>query len=142
MITSTIHNPAGTGATVIVQELDGVNNAIKHSLTNASGTFESVVDGVAGAINHIVPTGGVVGLGAPASSLSATAAGFRNTDMSTFQTSLLTQRLNDQILLVNLMHTAGTITSGQLATILAALVAGFLPAIGVPAGSTTVFLKS
>jgi hypothetical protein len=140
-ITSTIHNAAGTGATTIQHQLDGVNNAIKHTLTNASGTFESVVDGVAGAINHIVPTGGMVGLGALASSLPSTAAGLRNTDLSTFQTSLLTQRLNDQIALVNLMHTAGTITGGQLTTILAALVAGFLPAIGVPAGSATVFLK-
>jgi hypothetical protein len=138
-IASTIHNPAGAGATSVSSVVDGVNNAVRHVVTNAAGTLESTVDGVAGAINHVVPTGGKVGIGAPASSIPSTGALFRNADMSTFQTSLLTQRLNDQIALVNLMHTAGTITSGQLATILAALVAGFLPGISVPAGATKAF---
>ena len=137
-ITSTVHNPAGAGATTIRHTLDGVNNQIVHALTSAAGAIKTIVDGSGNAISHVVPTGGLIGLGALAGSIPSTGALMRNADLSTFQSSLLSARLNDQIALVNLMHSAGTISSGQLTTILASLVAGFLPAIGVPAGSAAV----
>ena len=102
-ITSTIHNAAGTGATTIQHQLDGVNNAIKHTLTNASGTFESVVDGVAGAINHIVPTGGGVGLGAPFASLPTTQNLAAHADLNTLSNNLLGTSIQS---LMSIMSTA------------------------------------
>jgi hypothetical protein len=147
-ITSTIHNPAGTGATVIVQELDGVNNAIKHSLTNASGTFESVVDGVAGAINHIVPTGGVVGLGA--AGLGSTRAGAVNADLQTTINSMVQTSLVKMAAQMGI--TASAAPTGSVAAAMAYLsttwqAASFITNISgitptAPTCSTTVFLKS
>jgi hypothetical protein len=70
-IASTIHNAAGTGATTVSHTLDGLNNKITHALTNATGTVQTIVDGNGNAISHIVPTGGIVGIGALASALAA-----------------------------------------------------------------------
>jgi hypothetical protein len=73
-IASTIHNAAGAGATTVSHTLDGVANAITQALTNASGQVKTIVDGAGNAISHVVPTGGIVGIGALASSLSAARA--------------------------------------------------------------------
>ena len=51
-IASTIYNPAGSGATTVQQEIDGVNNKIQHALTNANGTVQHTLDGVNNTITH------------------------------------------------------------------------------------------
>jgi hypothetical protein len=135
-IASTIHNPAGAGASTVSHVVDGVNNKVAQSLTNASGTFSSTVDGVAGAINHVVPTGGGVGLGAAAASLPSTAAALAHVDLNTFNTSLFTARLNDLTALVTAMIASGVPNAGTVLSNLATL-----GAIPVPAGSTTVKIK-
>lgn len=88
-IASTIHNAAGAGATTVQHVLDGVNNAITHAVTNASGTVQTIVDGAGNTISHAVPTGGIVGIGALASSLNSARAIPAQADLNTLSNNLL-----------------------------------------------------
>ncbi len=134
-IASTIHNAAGAGATTVKHVLDGVNNSITHALTNASGDLKTIVDGAGNAISHVVPTGGKIGLGALAGSLASTKAAFRNADVSTFQTSLLSARLDDLTKFAAAMVAAGVPNAGAVIGLLASLIP-----ITVPPGSAKTFI--
>lgn len=90
-ITSTVTGASGTLETV----LDGAANAITSTAPGASGALQTIVDGAGNAISQVVPSGGLVGLGEVASSLPDTAAAISNSDVSTFENSLYSQRLAD-----------------------------------------------
>jgi len=110
-IASTIHNPAGAGASTVSHVVDGVNNKVAQSLTNASGTFSSTVDGIAGAIDHVVPTGGGVGIGATFASMSSAQAAYNETHITSLMTNNQVSRISD------------------ISTIMASLVAAGVPNI-------------
>ena len=90
---------------------------------------------VTGEIAHF---GGMVNLGAVGANLTAANAVFAQTHISNYDSALQTAKLNDYITFANLLHTSGAVNSGQLATILAALVAGWTHTTTIPAGSSLV----
>ncbi len=83
--------------------------AITSTVSGASGSLQTIIDGARNAISHVVPSGGLVGLGAPAGDLPSTAAAIANADVSTFENSLHTQRLSD-------LENLATAVAGALAT--------------------------
>ena len=139
-ISSTVHAAVGTGATTISTVLDGANNKITHSLTNSAGAIQTIVDGNGNAISHVLPTGGLIGLGALASSLPSTAAVMANSDVSTFENSLHTQRLSDLENLATAVATALASASPAVTISASAIIAliASLAHISVPSGSSVV----
>ena len=114
------------------------------------------VSGLPNSISHVVPTGGLVGLGELAGSLSVTAnAATRFSDLSDAMTNQITQMIgNSHIQLLTAIVTAGGLPTGASATALLATLAssGFpipsfftllssLSGITIPACSQTVLIK-
>lgn len=143
-IASTIHNPAGAGATTVEHVLDGVNNKITHALTNASGTLQTIVDGNGNAISHVVPTGGLLGLGALASTLDASHAAFNKTHITDLMTNSQTSRIQDISTIMASLVAAGVPNIATAVTHLLALsvapsplgiLAAVVPLPTIPGGS-------
>ena len=105
------------------------NNITHTAGVGTAAQVQTIYDGSGNAISHIVSSGGLIGIGALASSLSSTNSALNQTHLGTYEGRRQTANLDDLIANANLYHTAGVITSGQLTTILAALVAGFTNAI-------------
>jgi hypothetical protein len=112
--------------------LDDAGKVIK---TVTKGGLSHIFDDVATEISHLAPN---VTLGARLANLTTDNNALHIGHLDTFNTSLLAQRLADQVLLVGLLHGVGTMTTGQLSQALISLVAGFLPKIGLPSGSSIV----
>jgi hypothetical protein len=134
---------AGTAISIVsagglVHKLDDANQQITH----VAGQVEHILDGAGNTISHIVPTGGILGLGSLASTLSAENNALNVTHLGTYETNRKAANLADLIANANLMHTAGIANSGQLATMLASLVAGFTNAVAIPSGSAKVRLPT
>ena len=102
-----------------------INGATKQITHTASTGVFTIVDGNANAISHVVSAGGLLGLGALASSLASTTAALSQSHLSTYDGNLQTAKIADYVKFANLLHSAGTVSSGQLTTILAALIAGW-----------------
>jgi hypothetical protein len=119
--------------------LDKANNLLRHYVSGVGlGTVESRLDGVAGQISHVVPTGGLVGLGALAATLKGdpTRALLSQSHLSTFETALAIQRKLDMVTLTTALQPF--LNNGGLA--LAAVQAlAALAHIGIPAGSSKVY---
>lgn len=124
-----------TTAGGLVAHLDDVLQQIKHQ---AAASVYTIVDGNGNAISHVVGAGGVIGLGAAASSLTADQAALNKTHLTSYDGNLQTAKLADYVKYANLLNTVGAITSGQLADMLAALVAGWTNGTTIPAGSSIV----
>jgi hypothetical protein len=124
-----------SGAETII---DGAATKITHTAANV----QTIIDGAGDTISHVVATGGFVGLGALASSLSSTNSALNLSHLSTYETNRKATNLTDLIANANLMHTAGIANSGQLATMLASLVAGFTSGVTLPTGSAKVRISS
>ena len=128
--TQTIVLSANPSITTTVKSLDGTK------------TLQTVVDAVTNAISLIPAAGGLVGGGALAGSMSSANAALNETHLSSYDSNLQTAKLNDYIKYANLLNTAGTVTAPQLATILAALVAGWTHTTTLPAGSPTFLIPT
>ena len=114
--------------------------SITATVSGAAGALQSVIDGPSNAISHIVPSGGLVGLGALAGSLPATAAAITNNDVATFENSLHSQRLSD---LENLATAVseGLAQASPAVTLPASTIIGLIASlahISVPSGSSIV----
>ena len=125
------------GAQTIVLTSDP---SIVSTVSGSSGTLQTIVDGSGNAISHVVPSGGLVGLGALAGSLPATAAAITNNDVTTFENSLHSQRLAD---LENLATAVseGLAQASPAVTLPASTIIGLiapLAHIPVPSGSSIV----
>ena len=126
---------AGTQTIVLAAE-----PSITATVSGAAGALQTVMDGASNAISHVVPSGGLVGLGALAGSLPATAAAITNNDVSTFENSLHSQRLAD---LENLATAVseGLAQASPAVTLPASTIIGLiapLAHISVPSGSSIV----
>ncbi len=114
--------------------------SIVSTVSGAAGTLQTVVDGASNAISHVVPSGGLVGLGALAGGLPATAAAMTNNDISTFENSLHTQRLADLENLATAVAEA-LATASPAVTISASAIIALIKSlahISVPSGSSIV----
>lgn len=105
----------------------------------SDGSSKTVHDAIAHEVSHL---GANVTLGARAAAMTSVNAGLNKSHLSTYETNRAATNLVDLIANANLMHTAGIISAGQLATMLAALVAGFTGSVTLPSGSGIVKLSS
>lgn len=130
----------GTGTVTIYAGLETIvitsDPSIVSTVSGAAGALQTIVDGAGNAISHVVPSGGLVGLGAVAASLPATAAAIANSDVSTFENSLHGQRFTDATNVIAALVAAGATGGVPYNTIVAAL-ASFAH-IPVPSGSSIV----
>ncbi len=117
----------------LVHQLNDVNQQITH----VAGQVMTIVDGYGNAISHVVPTGGLVALGALASTLDATHGVINNSHLSTFESNLLAKRLDDLTKFATAMVGAGVPNAGAVIGLLASLVH-----VPVPAGSAKVLATS
>ena len=102
-IAHTVFGAEGTGATTVEMILDGVHNKITHTLTNSAGTIYTIVDGAGNAISHVSPAGGLLGLGALASTLNSARAVPAQADLQTLSNNLLGTSIQS---LMSIMSTA------------------------------------
>lgn len=101
--------------------IDGVANQIQHEVSAVTGPVKTIVDGAGNAISHVVPSGGAVGLGSLASSLSssATNAVVANSHLGTLTTSINSMSSANMATLLGSLVSAGSVTSGQATVALA-----------------------
>jgi len=78
-IVTTVIGALGNLQTVV----DGTANQISHLVPSAAGPIQVLLDGEATALSHIVPVGGVVSVGALAGTLSSLHAGAVHIDLDT-----------------------------------------------------------
>jgi len=156
-----------SGASTLIHELDGVNNAITHQLTNtlgplihkmdgvantinhevqsAEGAVYTIVDGAGNAISHVVPTGGKVGVGDLASNLASTTAAAVQADLQTLANNVVAQTLQTMSTAIGAAAiTAGIPNGAAFHAILAA--AGFITGLSginptIPGCSPYVFIR-
>ena len=146
-VSHTVHNPQGAGATIIQSILDGINNRSTHSLTNELGTVETILDGVenkithslmgaagplvtifdgnGNALSHVVPTGGILALGALASSLGAARAVPAQADLTTLSSNLMSQSIQSLMSIMSaamITAAAGATTPTEFAVAFEAIV--------------------
>jgi hypothetical protein len=111
--------------------VDGTIDAVTHSA--GGGTVKTIVDGAGNAISHIVPGGGLVGLGALASSLPAARALITNADMTQFEQDMWTKNRDHLLKFATAMIAAGVPNASGVMALLAALLH-----VPVPGGSSVV----
>lgn len=116
-------------------------------------TLQSAYDATAGTLTHQAgdvakvvhdKTLGQVGIGDHPANLPDDAKAIVKSHLSSYDSSLLDARLQDQIKMANLLHAAApsAITSASLTTMLAALVSGWANAPTVPDGSAITKIKT
>ncbi|MHB2029451.1 MAG: hypothetical protein ACYCPT_11620 [Acidimicrobiales bacterium] len=137
-----INGPAG--AVVSDTPQTATMTASKNNVTHQAGSggtqVTAIYDGQGNAISHVVSSGGLVGLGALATSLPTTSAAITNNDVSTFENSLHSQRLADLENLATAVSEGLAIASPPVA-LSASTIIGLIASlvhIPVPAGSSIV----
>jgi hypothetical protein len=114
-------NALGEEATVVETILNGATNTITHRLTNAAGTIYTLFDGSGNAISHVVPTGGILALGAVASSLASTRAVPAQADLNTLTNNIIGTSIQSLMSIMSAaMVTAGIPEAAAFQTIVTA----------------------
>lgn len=137
-----INGPAG--AVVSDTPQTATMTASKNNVTHQAGSggtqVTAIYDGQGNTISHVVSSGGLMGLGALATSLPTTSAAITNNDVSTFENSLHSQRLADLENLATAVSEGLAIASPPV-TLSASTIIGLIASlvhIPVPAGSSIV----
>lgn len=133
-------------ASVVAGQLESIIDGIAERITHqASESVLQQIDAVGKTITLKVPNlagGGSIGLGDFFENLPSASGAINEDILSTFGSNVNTFGLSNLIQFANLLHAAGTVTSGQLVTILTALIPAWIAKVGVPAGSGVVRIAS
>lgn len=117
-------------------------NNVTHIAGSGANQVKTIVDGAGRAISHIVPTGGILGLGALASGLAATRAVPAQADLTTLSNNLIATSLQTMATAIGVAaQTAAMPNAAAFHTILSA--SGFITGLSginptIPSGSSLV----
>lgn len=136
-------------ATNIVTYLDGINQVIKHQAGGMTTVMDVLgnVTGTPNTLSHIIPTGGIIGLGKDfAGNLPTSFAAVNETLMNnSFGPLVNSQVLTNFAGMANALRTVGAITGPQLLSLLTLLTfagGGVLSKVGNFTGSQVVRIAS
>lgn len=121
---------------VTVQTKNGLSHVLDDSaqkITHTAGTVKTIIDGAGNTISHVATQ---IGLGDLPGNLPSSAAAITNSHLTTFESSLLSKRLDDLTKFAAAMVSAGVPSAGAVMGLLASLVH-----VPVPSGSATTLIK-
>lgn len=132
-----------TAKTVTTTSANGLQQKLDDNVQKITHTAASVQSILDGANNQIAHVAGTIGIGDLPANLSSINAAMRNTDLTTFENSLKTMRLNDLSNLATAISQALATASPPVTVSASAIIALItsLAHISVPSGSAVTLIK-